>query len=171
MEEITPTLVSKPDVVLRDGVWSKERWIVVVQSLIHVQLFVTRWTAAFQASLSFTISLTLLKLMSIESIISSNHLVFCCTFSSCLNLSSIKVFYKDLVLHTRWPKLLELQHQYFQWIFRVISFRINWLDLLAFQGTLKSLQDHNWQVSSLWLSAFFMIQLSHPYMTTGKTIA
>ena len=145
-----------------------------VQLLSRVRLFVTPWTAALQASLSITNSRNLLKLMSIESVMPSNHLILYCPL---LLLPSIfpsnRVFSNKSVLHIRWPK---------DWSFSfsispsndysgLISFRIDWLDLLAVQGTLKSLlQHHSSKVSILWCSAFFMIQLSHPYMTTGKTI-
>ena len=145
-----------------------------VQLLSRVRLFVTPWTAALQASLSITNSRNLLKLMSIESVMPSNHLILYCPL---LLLPSIfpsnRVFSNKSVLHIRWPK-------YWSFSFSIspsndysglISFRIDWLDLLAVQGTLKSLlQHHSSKVSILWCSAFFMIQLSHPYMTTGKTI-
>ena len=128
-----------------------------------------------QASLSFTIAQTLLKLMSIESFMPSNHLILCCPLLLLpLIFPSIRVFSNELDLHIRWPK-------YWSFSFSIsssneypglISFRIDWFDLLAVQGTLKSLlQHHNLKVSFLWRSAFFMVQLSHSYMTTGKTIA
>ena len=132
--------------------------------------FETPWTAALQPSLSFTISWSLLKLMSIELVILFNHLILFCP----LLLPSIRVFSNESALHIRWPK-------YWSFIFsispyseysRLISFRIDWLDLLAIQGTLKTLlQHHSSKASVVWHSAFFMVQLSHPYMTTGKTIA
>ena len=147
----------------------------VVQSLSHVQLFATPWISAHQASLSFTISWSLLKLMSIALEMPSNHLVICC---SLLLLPSIfpriRVFFSESALHIRWPKY---------WSFRfsispsneysgMIFFRMDWLALLAVQGTLKNLlQHHSSKASILWHSAFFVVQLSHPYMTTGKTIA
>ena len=145
---------------------------VVVQSLGHIWLFVTPWTAAHQASLSFTISWNLLKLMSIESVMPSNHLVL---YRSLLLLPSIfpriRVFSNEQALHIRWPKYLSLSlsislsNEYSG----LVSFRIDWFDLLAVQGTLKSLlQHHSSKASILWCSAFFMVQLSHPYMTTGK---
>ena len=144
-----------------------------VQSLSCVQLFATPWTAARQASLSTTNSPSLLKLMSIELVMPSNHLILC---HPLLLLPSIfpskRVFSNELVLYIRWPKC---------WSFSIspsnqhsgpISFRMNWLDRLAVQGTLKSLlQYHSSKASILQHSAFFMVQLSHPYMTTGKTIA
>ena len=130
--------------------------------------------AARQASLSFTISQTLLKLMSIESVMPSNHLILCHPLLLPPSIfPSIRVFSNEPVLHNRWSKY---------WSFRfsispsseysgLISFRMDWLDLLAVQGTLKSLlQHHSLKASFLWCSDFFMVQLSHPYMTTGKTM-
>ena len=149
--------------------------VVVVQSLRCVWFFATPWTAACQASLSFTLSRNLLKLMSIESVMPFNHLILCCPPLLLPSIfPSIRIFFKELALHIRWPK-------YWSFNFSIspsdeysglISFRIDWLDLLAVQGTLKSLlQHHSLNASILWCSAFFMVQLSHPYMTTGKTIA
>ena len=146
-----------------------------VQLLSHVWLFVTPWTAACQISLSITKSWSLLKLMSIESVMSSNHLILCHPLLLLPStFSSIRVFSNDSVLHLRWPKYwsfnfsISPSNEYS----RLISFRMDWLDLLAVQGTLKSLL---WHYSSkaliLWCSVFFIFQLSHPYMTTGKTIA
>ena len=134
----------------------------------------TPWTAARQASLSITNCQSLLKLMPIESVMPSNHLIFC---PPLLLLPSIfpiiRVFPKESALHTRWPK-------YRSFSFSVspsneysvlISFRIDWFGLLAVQGILKSLpQCHNLKTSVLWHSAFFMVQLSEPYTTTGKTM-
>ena len=147
---------------------------VVVQSLSHVWLFATSWTAAHQASLSFIISQSLLKLMSIESVMPSNHLSLCHPLLLLPSIfPSIRVL-SESVLHIRWSK---------NWNFGfsinpsnehsgLISFSMNWLDLLAVQGTLKSLlQYHSSKASILWCSAFLIVQLSHPYMTTGKTIA
>jgi len=145
-----------------------------VQSLSCVQLFVTPWTAAHQASLSITNFQSLLKLMSIELVMSSNHLSLC--YPLLLPPSvfpCIRVFSNESVLCIRWPKVLEFQsqHQSSQWIFRT-SFMIDWLDLLAVQGTLESLlQHHSSKASILQHSAFFIVQFSHLYMTTGKTIA
>ena len=150
-------------------------FVVVVQSLSHVHLFATPWTTAHQASLSFTISQSLLKLMSIESVMGSNQLVHCCPLRLLPSIfPSIRVFSNELDLHIRWPK-------YWSFSFSIspskehpglISFRMDWLDLLAVQGTAKSLlQHHSSKASILQHSAFFRIQLSHPYMTTGKTIA
>ena len=147
----------------------------VAQLLSHVQLFVILWTTAHQASLSFTISQSLLKLMSIESVMPSNHLILCCLLLLLPSIfPSIRVFSKELALHIMWPK-------YWSFSFNIspsndhsglISFRMDWLDLLAVQGTRKSLlQHHSSKASILQCSAFFMVQLSHPYMSIGKTIA
>ena len=144
-----------------------------VQLLSRVRLFVTPWTAACQASLSITNSRSLLRLRSIESVMPSNRLILC---RPLLLLPSIfaRVFSNESVLCIRWPKYWSFsfsitpsnEHS------RLISFRVDWLDLLAVQGTLKSLlQHHSSKASVLWGSAFFIVQLSHPYMTTGKTIA
>ena len=146
-----------------------------VQSLSCVQLFATPWAAARQASLSITNSRSLLKLMSIESVMPSNHLILCRSIRLLPSIiSSIRVFSNDSALHIRWPK-------YWSFSFNispsneysgVISFRMDWLDLLAIQGTLKSLLQHRSpKASILRRSAFFIVQLSYPYMTTGKTIA
>ena len=146
-----------------------------VQSLSCVQLFMTPWTTARQASLSITNSQNLLKLMSIEPVMPSNHLIVC---HPLLLLASIfpriRVFSNESALCIKWPN-------YWSFSFSIspsdehpglISFRMDWLDLLAVQGTLKSiLQHHSSKGSILWHSAFFIVQLSHPYMTTGKTIA
>ena len=146
-----------------------------VQSLSCIQLFATIWTAACQASLSITDSQSLLKLMSIELVMSSNHLIL--YFPLLLLPSifpSIRVFSNESVLHIRWPKYWHFSFNIspsneYSWL---ISFRMDWLGLLAVQGTLKSLlQHHSSKASILWSSAFFIVQLSHPYMTTGKTIA
>ena len=127
-----------------------------------------------QASLSITNSRSLPKLMSIESVMPSNHLILCRPLLSPSIFHSIRVFSNKLVLHIRWPK-------YWSFSFNIspssehsglISFRMDWLDLLAVQGTLKSLLQHSSSKASiLWCSAFFVVQLSHPYMTTGKNIA
>src|SRR5574337_307023 len=146
-----------------------------VQSLSRFQLFATPWTTACQAFLSIANSWSLPKLMSIESVMPSNHLMLCrplllppSTFPS------IRVFSNESAHRIRWPK-------YWSFSFNIspsnehsglISFRMDWLDLLAVQGTLKSLlQHHSSKASILRCSAFFTVQLSHPYMTTGKTIA
>ena len=133
----------------------------------------TPWTAAHQASLSFTISWSLLKLKSIELMMSSSYLILCRPLLLLPSIfPSISVLTNELVLHIRWPK-------YWSFSFSIspsnkysglISFRIDWFDLLAAQGTLKSLlQHHNLKALILWCLAFFMVQLSHLYMTTGKT--
>ena len=132
------------------------------------------WTATCQASLSIINSLSLLKLMSIELVMPSNHLILCHPLLLPPSIfPSIRVFPKESVLHIRWPKYwsfsftISPSNQYS----RLISFRMDWLDLLAVQGTLKSLlQHHSSKASILWHSAFFTVQLSHPYMTTGKSI-
>ena len=146
-----------------------------VQSLSLVQLFATPWTTAHQASLSITNSQSLLKLISIKTVMPSNNFILC--HPSLLLPSiflSIRVFSNESALCIRWPK-------YWSFSFNtspcnehsgLISFRIDWLDLLEVQGTLKSLlQYHSSKASILWRSPFFIDQLSHPYMTTGKTIA
>ena len=146
-----------------------------VQSLRCVQLFVTPWTAARQASLSITNSRSLFKLMSIVSVMPSNHLILCCPLLPLPSIfPSIRVFFNESVPHIRWPKYWSLSfsispsNEYSG----LISFRMDWLDLLAVQGTLKSLLQHySSKASILQCSAFFIVQLSHLYMTTGKTIA
>ena len=143
-----------------------------VQSLNRVRLFATPWTAARQASLSITNSQSLLKLLSIESVMPSNHLILCYPFLLLPSIfPSIRVFSNESVLRIRWPKC---------WIFSfsispsneysgLISFRMDWLDLLAVQRTLESLlQHHSSEASILRCSAFFIVQLSHSYVTTGK---
>ena len=149
--------------------------VFVVQLLSRVQLFATSWTAACQASLSFTISQSLLKFMCTESVILSNHLFFCHLLLLLPSIfPRIRVFSSELALRIRWPKYwslsfnISLSNAYSG----LISFSIDWLDLLAVQGTLKGLlQHHGSKVSVLQCSAFFIVQLSHPYMTTGKTKA
>ena len=146
-----------------------------VQSFSHVRLFATPWITARQASLSITNSQSLLKLMSIKLLMPSNHLILCCLLLLPPSIfHSIRVFSSESVLHIRWPK-------YYSFSFNIspsneysglISFRMDWLNLLAVQGTLKSLlQHHSSKTSILRCSAFFIVQLSHPYMTIGKTIA
>ena len=146
-----------------------------VQSLSHVQLLETPWMAACQASLSITNSRSLLKLMAIESVMPSNHLILCHLLLLLPSISpSNRVFSNESVLRIRWPK-------YWSFSFSIspsngqsglISFRIDWFDFFAVQGTLKSLlQHHSSKASILRLSAFFAVQLSHPYITIGKTIA
>ena len=142
--------------------------------LRHGQFFVTPWTAAHQASPSFTISCSLLNLMSVESVMPSNHFILCCPLLLLLSVfSSIRVFSNELALHIRWPKYwsFSFSNNPFNEYSGLISFRMDWLDLLAVQGILKSLlQYHSSKASILHCSAFFMVQLSHPYMTTEKTI-
>ena len=146
-----------------------------VQSLSRVWLFVTPWIAAHQASLSITTAQNLLKLMSIESVMQSNHLILCRPLLLLPTIPpSIRVFSNESTLCMRWPN-------YWSFSFSIspsnehpglISFRMDWLGLLAIQGTLKSLlQHHSSKASILWRSVFFTVQLSHPYMTTEKTIA
>ena len=146
-----------------------------LQSLSCVQLFATPWTAARQASLSITSSWSPPKLMSIESVMPSNHFILCRPLLFLPSIfPSIRVFSNESVLHIRSPK-------YWSFSFSIspsnehpglISLRMDWLDILAVQGTLKSLlQHHSSKASILWYSAFFIVQLSQPYMTTGKTTA
>ena len=146
-----------------------------VQSLSRVRLFSTPWTAAHQASLSVTNSWSLLKLMSIESVMQSDHLILCHPLVLLPSIfPSIRVFSNELALRIRWPKYwsfsfsISPSNQYSG----LISFRMDWLDLPPVQRTLKSLlHHHSSKASILGHSAFFMVQLLHPYMTTGKTIA
>ena len=146
-----------------------------VKSLSRVQLFVTPWIAPHEASLFITNSRSSLRLTSIESVMPSNHLILYGPLLLPPSIfPSIRIFSNELVLRIRWPKYWNLsfnispsnEHP------GLISFRMDWLDLLAVQGTLKSLlQHHSSKASILRRSAFFIVQLSHPYMTTGKTIA
>ena len=147
--------------------------MVSVQSLSHVWFFATPWTAARQTSLSITNSQSLPKLMSIESVMPSSHLILCHPLLLLPSIPpSIRVFSNESTLHMRWP-------QYWSFSFSIspskehpglISFRMDWLNLLIVQGTLKSLlQHHSSRASILRCSAFFTVQLSHPYTTTGKT--
>ena len=140
--------------------------------LSHIRLFVTPWTAACQASLSFFISQSLLKVMPIELMIPSNHFIFFLPFLLPSIFPSIRVFSTELALRIRWPKYRSFNfstnpsNEYTG----LISFRIDWFDLHAVQGTFKSLhQYHISKASILWHSAFFIVQLSYPHMTTGKT--
>ena len=144
-----------------------------VQSLSHVQLFATPWTEARQASLPITNSRSLLKLMSIELVMPSSHLILCRPLFLLPSIfPSIRVFSDESVLHIGWPKYWSVSFSPSEEYSGLISFRIDWFDLLAVQGTLKSLlQKHSSKASILQRSAFFTVQLSHPYMTTGKTIA
>ena len=139
-----------------------------------IRLFLTPWTAAHQASMSITNSRSLLKLISIELVLPSNHCLLCHPLLLPSIFSSIRVFSNESALRIRWPK-------YWSFSFNIspsnehsglIPFRMDWLDLLAVKGTLRSLlQHHSSKASILWRLAFFIVQLSHPYMTTGKTIA
>ena len=141
--------------------------------LSRVRLFVTPWTAARQASLSIANSQSLLELMSIESVMSFNHLILCRPLLLLPSIfPNIRVFSNESVLHIRWPKYWSFSISPSNEYSGLISFRIDWLDLLEVQGTLKSLlQHHSSKASILWCSAFFIVQLSHPHMTTGKTKA
>ena len=144
-----------------------------VQSLSCVQLFVTPWTAAGQASLSITNPWSLLKLMSIELVLPSIHLIlYRPRFLLPSIFPSIRVFSNESVLCIRWLKYWSFSISPSNEYSGLISFRMDWVDLLAVQGTLKSLlQQHSSKASILQCSAFFKVQLSHPYMTIGKTIA
>ena len=137
------------------------------------RLFVTTWTAAHQASLSITNSQSLLKFMSIELVMPSNHLILCRLLLLPLSIFlSIRFISNESVLHFRGPKYWSFSISPSNQYSGLISFRMDWLDLLAVQGTLKSLlQHHSSKASILLHSGFFIVQLSHPYMTTGKTIA
>ena len=141
--------------------------------LLSVRLFVTPWTAAHQASLSITNSWSLLKLISTESVIPSNHLILCYPLLLLPSIfASIRVFSNESVLHIRRPRYWSFNISPSNEHSGLISFRKDWLDLHAVQGTLKSLlQHHISKALILCCSAFFTVQLSHPYMTTGKTIA
>ena len=145
----------------------------IVHSLSCVWLFATPWTAAFQASLSITNSQSLLKLMSLELVMPSNHLNLCHPILLLPSIfPSIRVFSNESVLPIRWPKLwsfsfnINPSNEYSE----LISFRIHWVYLLTVKGTLKSLQHHSSKAAILQHSAVFIVQLSHPYMTTGKAI-
>ena len=146
-----------------------------VQSLSRVQLFATPWTAARQTSLSITNSWSLFRLIPIESVMTSNHLILCLPLFLLPSIfPSIRVFSNESALHIKWAK-------YWSFSFSnspsnehsgLISFRMDWLDLLAVQETLKSfLQHHSSKASIIQQSAFFIVQLSRPYIATGKTIA
>ena len=140
-----------------------------VHSLSHVRLFVTPWTTAHQASLSFTISQSLFKCMSIESVMPSSHLILCHPLLVPSILSSIRVFSNQSALCIRWPNYWSFSIHPSNEYSGLISFRIDWFDLSDVQGTLESLlQHHSLKASTLQHSTFFMVQLSHSYMTTGK---
>ena len=168
-----------PSVVMCYSSWNewKKNLVLNIQFSRSVtsDSFSTPWTAAHQASLSMTSSWSLLKLMSIKSVIPSNYLILCCPLLLLPSIfPSFRVFSNESVICIRWPR---------NWSFSIsispsneysglISFRIDWFDLLAVQGTLKNLLwYHSSKASILWHSAFFMVQLSHPYMTTGTTVA
>ena len=169
------TEINKWDLIKLKSFGTEKETISSIQLLGHNQLFVTPWTAARQASLSIINSQSLLKLMSTKLVMPSNHLILFCPLLLLPSiLPRVRVFSIESVLHVRWPK-------YWSFSFNIspsneypglIFFRMDWLDLLAVQGTLKSLlQHHSLKASILQQSAFFTVQLSHPYMTTGKTIA
>ena len=145
----------------------------LVQSLSLVRLFATLWTAAHQASLSITNSQSLLKVMSIESVMPSNHLILCHPLLLLPSIfRGIRVFSSESVLHNRWTQYWSFSFSPSNEYSGLISFRMSWLDLLAVQEILKSLlQHHSSKASILQCSAFFMDQLSHPYMTNGKPTA
>ena len=159
---------------LSQNLMSHKIFLSSVQLFSHVQLFATPWTTTSQASLSITNSQSPPKPMSIELAMPSNHLTLCRPLLLLPSIfPSIRVFSNELALPIRWPK-------YWSFSFNIspsnehpglISFRMDWLDLLAVQGTLKSLLQHYSSKASIRCSAFFTVQLSHPYMTTGKTIA
>ena len=146
-----------------------------VQSLSRVPLFATPWIASRQASLSITFSQSSLRLTSTELVMSSSHLILCCPFIILPPIPpSIRVFSNESSLRMRWPKYWSFSFSIIpsKEIPGLISFRMDWLDLLAVQGTLKSLlQHHSSKASILQHSAFFTVQLSYPYVTTGKTIS
>ena len=140
--------------------------------LSHVWLYATPWAAAYQASLSITSSWSLLELVSIESVMPSNHLILCRPLLLPSIFPSNGVFSSESVLCIRWPKCWSFSISPFNDYLVLISFRMDWLDPLAVQGTLKSLlQHHNTKASILRCSVLFLVQLSHSSMTTGKTIA
>ena len=146
--------------------------VVLIQLLSCVQLFEIPWTGACQASLSLTISWSSSNFTSIESVIPSNHLILCCPLLLLPSIfPSIKVFFNELAPSIRWPKYWCFSIRPSNELFRVDFLRIDWFDLLAVQGTLKSLFQHHNSKTSIQHSDLFMVHLSHLYMTTGKTIA
>ena len=172
VKKILPEKKSRSIYLLPQGILFT--WLLVVIQSLSMSDSASSGTSACQVSLSFTISQSSFKLMSTESVMPFNCLIFCRPFLLLLSVfPRIRVFANESVLHIRWPK-------YWSFTFSIcssyeysglISFRIDWFDLLAVQGTLKSLlQHHSSKASVLWCSAFFMIQLSHPYITTGKVI-
>ena len=150
-----------------------EHCLIVVQSLSPVRLFEIPWTAACQASLSFTISQSSLKLMSIESVMPSNHLILCHLLLLLPSIfPSIRVFPNESALHIRWPKYWSFSISPSSEYSQLISFMMDWFNPLFVQVTLKSLLQHNNSKGSILRgSAFFIVQLSYPYITTRKTIA
>ena len=171
-DRITPSVIHIFKILIKYSFWVQ---FSSVQLFSRIRLFVTPWTSASQASLSITNSQNPPKPMSIKSAMPSNHLILCRPLLLLLSIfPSIRVFSNESALHIRWP-------DYWSFSFNIsssnehsglISFRIDWLDLLAVQGTLNShLQHHSSKASILRCSAFFIVQLSHPYMTAGKTIA
>ena len=169
--------ISITNITCKPETWSTflDHTLSSVQSLGRVWLFVTQWTAARLASPSITNSQSLLKLMSIKLVMPSNHLIFCHPLLLLPSIfPNIRVFSSESVSHIRWPKYwtfsfsISPSNEYWG----LISFRIDWLDLLAVQGTFKSLiQHHSSKISVLQHSAFFVVQFSHLYLTTGKIIA
>ena len=149
--------------------WKTITIFVAVQSFSHVRLLVTPWTASHQASLSFTISQCLLKLISIESVMPSNHLVLCSSLFLPSFFLSIRVFSKESAVCIRWPNYWSIGIRISNEYSGLISFKIDWFDLLAVQQALRNLlQHHSSKASILWHSAFFTVQLSRPYRTIGK---
>ena len=146
-----------------------------LQLLNYVQLFATPWTAAHQVSLSITNSQCFLKIMSIESVMPSNHLILCCSLLLLPSIfPSIRIFSNESTLCMTWPKYWSFSLSIIpsKEIPGLTSFRMDWLDLLAVQGTLENLlQHHSSKASILWRSAFFIVQISSSYITTGKTTA
>ena len=146
---------------------------VVVQSPSHVQLFVAQWTVACQVSLSLTVSWSLPKFMSFALVMPSSHLILWCPLLLPSIFPSIREFSSELAVHIRWPKYWSLSFSIspsneYSWL---ISLKTDWFDVLAVQGTFRSLLQHNLKASILWCSAFFTVQLSQLYVTTKKTIA
>ena len=171
------SLVGKTYQYMGNPGWSGLSWRTqrccgsLVQSLSRVWLFATPWTTACWFALSIANSRRLLKLMSIESVVPSNNLILCSFLLLSSIFPSIRVFSNESVLHIRWPKYWSFSVSPSNEYSRLISSRIDWFDLLAVQGTLKRLlQHHSSKASILRYSALFMVQLAHPYMTTGKTI-
>ena len=150
----------------------KTKHTISVESLSHVRLFATPWTAARQASLSITNSRSLLRLMSIKLVMPSSHFIPCCPLLQLPSIfPSIQVYSNESVLHLKWPKYWSFSIGLSSEYLGLISFRIDWFDLLAVQGTLKSLlQHHSSKASILWCSAFFMLGHTHPQIYTSKSV-